>query len=223
MQSNDFWIGIGDLHEDTSRVGDIPGIREASGVFISGDLTIGGSVKQAERVMRAVAEYNPFLYAQIGNMDRGEVTDYLEEQGWNIHIRSRELVPDVGLMGVGTSTFTPFGTPSEFPEARIADWLEEAYRSAMRFSRLILVSHTPPLNTDCDRIASGAHVGSRAVREFIEEHQPDICLCGHIHESRSMDRLGRTAVINTGAFSSGGYAVIRNTSRGLQAELRMLS
>ncbi|GFM38487.1 metallophosphoesterase [Desulfovibrio psychrotolerans] len=223
MQSGEYWIGFGDIHDDISRIHAIPGIRQAAGVILSGDLTVGGSVKQAERVLRAVAEVNQTVYAQIGNMDRAEVTTYLEENGWNIHIRSREIAPGVGLMGVGTSTFTPFGTPSEFPDSRIAEWLEQAYRDARHFRRLILISHTPPFNTECDRISSGVHVGSRAVREFIEEHQPDICLCGHIHESRATGKLGRTTLINTGTLSAGGYAVIRNMAEGLQAELHMLA
>ena len=33
-------------------------------------------------------------------------------------------------MGLGGSTFTPFGTPSEFPESRFADWLEHMWRAA---------------------------------------------------------------------------------------------
>lgn len=222
MQSGEYWIGIGDIHDDTSRVHAIPGIRNASGVIISGDLTMGGSVKQAERVMDAVAKLNPALHAQIGNMDRGEITEYLEERQWNIHIRSKELSPELGILGVGTSTFTPFGTPSEFPDSRIAEWLEEAYRSAMHFKRLILVSHTPPFNTDCDRLFNGTHVGSRAVREFIEEHQPDICLCGHIHESRGVDKIGRTTIVNTGSLTSGGYAIIRHSNRKLTAEFQVL-
>lgn len=222
MQSGEYWIGLGDIHDDTARIRHIPGLREAAGVILSGDLTVGGSVKQAERVLHAVEQYNPNIFAQIGNMDRMDVTDYLESNGWNIHVKARELAPGIGIMGVGTSTFTPFGTPSEFPDSRIAEWLDEAYRAARPFRRLILVSHTPPFNTDCDRISSGTHVGSRAVREFIEEHQPDICLCGHIHESRNTDMVGRTTVINTGAFSNGGYAIIRNTGRGLRAELQVL-
>ncbi len=220
MQSGEYWIGIGDIHDDTSLARKIPGIREATGIIVSGDLTVGGSIKQAERVMEALAALNPTLHAQIGNMDRAEVTGYLAEKGWNIHVACREIAPDVALFGVGTSTFTPFGTPSEFPDARIAEWLEEAYREARSRRKRILVSHTPPHDTACDRISSGTHVGSRAVREFIEEHQPDICLCGHIHESRGMDRIGRTLIINTGSFSSGGYAIIRNTEKGLQAELQ---
>lgn len=223
MQSGEYWIGIGDLHDDTTTAQRIPGIREAAGILVSGDITIGGSIKQAERVMEPLVALNGVIHAQIGNMDREEVTGYLEERGWNIHAKGLGLTDSIAVFGVGTSTFTPFGTPSEFPESRIAEWLETAFNSIRQYRRRILISHTPPFNTACDRISAGTHVGSQAVREFIEEHQPDICLCGHIHEARGTDMLGRTLVINTGTLSSGGYAVIRNTEKGLQGELRVLA
>jgi Icc-related predicted phosphoesterase len=44
-----------------------------------------------------------------------------------------------------------------------------------------------------------APVGSRAVREAIEEVQPFLSLHGHIHESRGMTTLGRTRVCNPGS------------------------
>ncbi|MBU0596099.1 aldo/keto reductase, partial [Candidatus Bipolaricaulota bacterium] len=45
----------------------------------------------------------------------------------NIHVRGRKLTEDVGIMGVGCSTPTPFGTPSEYPDSQLAVWLAEAY------------------------------------------------------------------------------------------------
>jgi Icc-related predicted phosphoesterase len=50
-------------------------------------------------------------------------------------------------------------------------------------------------------------VGSRAIRGFIERHQPPLVLCGHIHESPRMtsryrDEIGRTVVVNPGQFGT---------------------
>ena len=71
-------------------------------------------------------------------------------------------------------------------------------------------------------IPGDVHVGSTAVREFLEEAQPDICLCGHIHEARAVDRVGRTVVVNPGALAQGGYVLLRSNSGQLSAELRVL-
>ena len=198
------WVVLGDVHGCIRRVRDIPELGQAAGVILTGDLTNLGGVAAARRVIEAFHAVNPVILAQIGNMDRAEVNDWLDEKGINLHRNVRELAPDVALLGVGGSTFSPFGTPSEFPEARFSEWLEELARRAAGYRELVLAAHNPPYNTICDRIDSGLHVGSTAIRDFIEEYQPAACLCGHIHESAGMQRVGRTLVVNPGAFSTGG-------------------
>jgi len=54
-------------------------------------------------------------------------------------------------------------------------------------------------------IASRTHVGSRALRRYLERHQPPLALSGHIHESPRMtgayrDLVGRTLGVNPGQF-----------------------
>jgi Icc-related predicted phosphoesterase len=44
-----------------------------------------------------------------------------------------------------------------------------------------------------------APVGSTAVREAIERHQPILSLHGHVHEARGFARIGRTLAINPGS------------------------
>ena len=72
----------------------------------------------------------------------------------------------------------------------------------------ILVSHVPPHKT-LDRAFRILRVGSRALRSFVKEEQPDLCLCGHIHEARGIQKLGRTIIVNPGKFSSRHFAEIR--------------
>ncbi len=75
----------------------------------------------------------------------------------------------------------------------------------------IMLFHTPPYKTALDRAALDGkfydsapldvHVGSIAVREFIEEKQPFLTLHGHIHESARItgswrDRIGRTEMFS---------------------------
>lgn len=221
-QKDYLWIALGDIHDDMTRFMQIPELPEADGVIVTGDMTMGGGVKQAERVLFAIREANPHVLAQIGNMDRAEVTEWLKEQDWNLHTAVRELAPEVAIFGVGASTFTPFGTPSEYPESHFSAWLAESWRRARQWPKTVLISHNPPKDTVCDALPDGVHVGSTAVREFIEEHQPDICICGHIHEARGLDRIGRTVVVNPGNFAAGGYVVLRCNEGKLSVELRTL-
>jgi uncharacterized protein len=215
-----FWIAVGDLHEEVSNAERIPDLGQARGLLISGDITNRGLRQSAERVLSCLAEINPRILAQIGNMDSPEVVALLDERGWNVHARNTDLGYGVGLLGVGYSTPTPFGTPSEVSEEQIEEWLERSAEGADGFNHILLMSHTPPYQTAADRLPGGQSVGSRAVRRFIELHQPEVCITGHIHEARSVDTIGRTTVINPGMLRAGGYAVIRLTAAGLEAELK---
>ncbi len=71
----------------------------------------------------------------------------------------------------------------------------------------IYLLHSPPRDTSCDLISTRQHVGSRAIRAFVETKQPRLVLSGHIHESPRVsgewrDRLGGTPVVNPGQFGS---------------------
>lgn len=219
-----YWIGFGDLHGDASRVADIPELAKADGVILTGDLTTKGDRALAGRILDAVTAINARVLAQIGNMDPRPVEDLLTERGVNMHGRGLEIAPGVGLMAVGWSTPTPFGTPSEMPDTRLAQLLEQAHAqaAALNPSALLLVAHDPPKGTTVDQVAPGVHVGSESVRAFIERVQPDVCLSGHIHEARAVDAIGRTTVVNPGMLSHGGYALIGLKGGRLHAELRTL-
>ena len=204
-----FWIGFGDIHERISLVRKIDSMPLAQGVLISGDLTNVGGRVSATRIIHEIEQLNPRIFAQIGNMDTLEVDDYLTEKQINAHASAKDLGHGVGLMGVGYSTTTPFHTPSEVSEKQLERWLHQVRCSSEKFDHLILMAHTPPHGTKTDRIRSGQSVGSMAVRRFIEDIQPEVCLTGHIHEAKSEDQIGRTRIVNPGPFQDGGYAVIR--------------
>jgi hypothetical protein len=88
----------------------------------------------------------------------------------------------------------------------IADGLETVAALADP-ARTILVSHSPPHGTACDMIHTRVHVGSRALRRYIEVRRPPLVLSGHIHESPRVtssyrDLLGGTLVVNPGQFGA---------------------
>ena len=89
--------------------------------------------------------------------------------------------------------------------------------------RAIFLFHTPPYDTPLDRaaldgkmhehVALDVHVGSIAVRRFIERRQPLLTLHGHVHEAASLTgawktKLGRTVCIN-GAYDGPELALVR--------------
>ncbi|EGB15923.1 metallophosphoesterase [Pseudodesulfovibrio mercurii] len=214
-----YWIAFGDIHESTGLLGSVPGLAEADGVIVTGDLTNRGDREAGKRVLDDVARFNPRILAQPGNMDTDGVTAYIRERDMDIHLRVRELAPGLKLMGVGLSTPTPFGTPGEVPEATLAEWLDQTYALTDGFERLICIIHEPPLDTEVDRLSNGQHVGSPAVRAFLERVQPALAVTGHIHEASGTDRIGETPVINPGMLAHGGFVRIDYDGETLSAAL----
>ncbi len=214
-----YWIGFGDIHEDLSLLEEIPGLSAANGVIISGDITNRGGTRRASELLESVFKINPNIYAQIGNMDRPEITSFLVDKGWNIHATGQQISEDVGIMGVGYSTPTPFMTPAEVSDDKLAQWLKEGYEQVKHLSKLILVAHDPPFGSKAANLPSGDNVGNRSVREFIQRVQPDICLTGHIHEATSEDFIGKTKILNPGMFGLGGYVIIRLKNNELEGKL----
>jgi Icc-related predicted phosphoesterase len=208
MPSTEHWIVFGDLHNEVGNVEEIMDMDEAAGVIITGDLTFMGGVSAGSKVLEAIASHNPNIYAQIGNMDKPELTGHLKKHYRNLHGEAQFIHDEITLIGLGGSPKTPFGTPSEFSEEEITTLLKHAMSQAGKYKNLVLVSHSPPLNTTCDCLENGAHVGSKAIRQFIEDVQPALCLCGHIHESKAVDCIGKTVVINPGTLTSGGYIML---------------
>jgi len=100
----------------------------------------------------------------------------------------------------------------------------------------VLLFHTPPHRTNLDRAALDGqtidhapldvHVGSIAVRRFIEERQPLLSLHGHVHESPRLtgswrDRIGRTRLFGA-AHDGPELSLVRFEIEALDAATREL-
>ncbi|MFT3883800.1 MAG: metallophosphoesterase [Gemmatales bacterium] len=59
----------------------------------------------------------------------------------------------------------------------------------------ILLLHGPPQGFG-DRNSHDEHTGSPSLTKRIQELQPQLALCGHIHEARGEYRIGQTLVAN---------------------------
>lgn len=64
--------------------------------------------------------------------------------------------------------------------------------------KVILISHGPPHKTELDKLFS-SHAGCKDIRGFIEEVQPILVICGHLHENfYKKDKIGKSLVVNPG-------------------------
>lgn len=188
-------------------------------VILPGDLTTFGKREEAQRVVDAVRKHNPNILAVMGNCDHAEVEQYLVEEGYCIH-RAHQQVNGVVFAGLGGSLKCPIPTLNEWTEEQVADHLDAAIKGAPTNVPLVLVSHQPARDTVTDLAGNGAHVGSTAVRAFIERRKPLLCLSGHIHEARGTDAIGPTTLVNPGPFMEGRYVVVEIDNGACRVDIR---
>ena len=201
-------IGIVDLHGDVGFAHKLATeVTDADLLLIGGDPTNFGRVDDANDILAAMEPCAPRLLVVLGNVDYPEVRQGLIEQGVNLD-RSGVRVQDVDCIGVGGSTRGSGKTPNEYPETELAAHWRTALADVNGDRPLVMVSHQPPVDTVVDKVPAGDHVGSQTVRAFIEEHQPLVCLSGHIHEGNGIDHIGNTQLVNPGPFMRGRYALI---------------
>lgn len=198
-------VALADIHGSQAAIHRLSDeLESADVVVLSGDVTNFGHKREATRVIQEITRHARRLLAVPGNCDYPDVSAYLDDLGINLHGR-HQVVDGIGFLGVGGSLPAPGSTPFEFSDDELGEFLAAAAKDLPNDLPTIMVAHQPPLDTPSDQIYSGEHVGSSAVRAFIEARQPMLCLTGHIHEAGGIASLNRTTIVNPGPFNRGGY------------------
>ena len=171
------------------------------------------------------------IYVIMGNDDFRKNLEVLEKAEKDkilksIHKKSAKLNKNFNIAGYSFVNPTPFRLKDwekqdferdKIPQQLFAEeirsikkengTISEDLKELTKLSnpkKTVYVIHAPPFNTKLDIITTGTHVGSKAVRGFIEKEQPLLTLHGHIHESPQMsgswkDKIGKTICINVGS------------------------
>jgi len=197
-----------DVHDSFDAVRDtLRAIGEVDVLLVGGDITNSGTPEDAGRAIELWRPLAPRLLAVAGNMDSPEIDERLVELGVSLDGRG-VVVGDVGFAGVSAAPLSPLHTPYEVPDEELARRGEEGL-AAIRDARVrVFCPHAPPRDTACDRLRSGEHVGSAGLRALVEREQPDVVLCGHIHESRGTDEVGAARIVNPGPVTAGHHALV---------------
>jgi len=207
-------LGISDIHGDTGNLEKIAGkVGKVDLVLVSGDLTHFGGKTQAQQVINQVKKYFPEVLAVSGNCDEREVEDYLSGEGISLNGKAK-IIRGIGFLGAGFSLPCPVYTPGEVTEEHFQKTLESASCLLPEKIPFLLVTHHPAYGTKMDFVRSGRHVGSQAIRKFIEEKKPWVCLSGHIHEATGQDILGSTILVNPGPLRLGGFVLLEVDAQG---------
>jgi Icc-related predicted phosphoesterase len=198
----------------------VAAIGPVDALIVGGDITPAGSAADAEGAIESWRPLAPRLLALAGNMDSPEIDARLVALGVSLDGRGT-VIGDVGFFGVSAAPFSPLHTPYELPDEELERRIEAAFADVSATRVLVFCPHAPPHGTACDRLRSGEHVGSEVVRAFVERAQPELVLCGHIHESRGLDELGQSRIVNPGPVFAGHYAVVEIGGDGSAVEVRL--
>ncbi|MCA0871802.1 metallophosphoesterase family protein [Seohaeicola saemankumensis] len=186
-------LAFSDLHMARARAADI--VTASAGA----DLVIGAgdfcNMRQGlDEAMAMLAGITAPVVAVPGNAESIEELQAAAPSGWSVLHGNGCEVLDLKIFGLGYAV----------PETPFGGWscdLSEAGAEAMLAGCAaadILVLHSPPKGV-ADETSQGMSVGSVAIRAAIERVQPQLAVCGHIHDSwGKTGSIGRTQVVNLG-------------------------
>jgi uncharacterized protein len=179
------------------------------------------------------------MLAILGNDDPPEVDDVLRDHPFVECVDGEPVTieGDIDVIGFSGSNRTPWDSPREFTEEEIGERLERAVAKLRAARRSIWNVHVPPYDSGLDTAAEVTDdlqvvmrggqphmipVGSTAVRELIERHQPMLAVHGHVHECRAVGKVGAAVVVNPGSEYTEGVlraAVISVDGERVSAQL----
>ena len=191
-------LALADTHLEFPRVSDLPN----ADLFIhAGDWTDIGyrhsklEFARFESFLRdAKARYSHVL-ALHGNHDLGFDNGRWAQWG---------VTPINGLTWQHPSGLTVHGvalTPAHHLPELLLEWQymtidEDEEDAAWDFQRVdVVVSHGPPFGY-LDLTNSGQRIGSRSAVSYIRTRQPQVFICGHVHEAAGEAQLRETRILN---------------------------
>lgn len=135
------------------------------------------------------------VLAVPGNMDHQFIVGLLDSEKLNV---------DGRLVKVGKYNFVGIGG------LNLKSSVKKVLECLKRVANVdFVISHIPPKKTRVDKALGFIHAGSVEVRKLIEEVKPKAVFCGHIHESKGVDSIGDTLVVNAGPLGvDGSYAIV---------------
>jgi Icc-related predicted phosphoesterase len=158
-------------------------------VIVCGDITQFGPKDVARNFLDQIPVET---LAITGNIDTPDVVKGIDESKATKIERKRVVrkgIPFVGISGVNPDDFKIFNDKKILDES------------------CVLISHVPPYNTQ-DKVFRGIHGGSKELRKVIEEYNPRLVICGHIHEDPGFTSVNDTIVVNCSMGKKGEGAII---------------
>jgi Icc-related predicted phosphoesterase len=198
-------------------VGDVPPVPRA---FRKGEINyfpkdfLKKSNMLFKDIVKKLCSYKKPVLILRGNMYLTGSRDKLTKKIFSSH--KNLIYKKTGKVEIDGKEFILFDMSFEPHMYRTQDsWMRKQFISAkkrgIKINKLmkitespVIISHAPPFGY-LDKTVKGKR-GSKILLKLIRKHKPELVLCGHIHESKGIVKIGRTTVINLGC--CGNYKVL---------------
>jgi len=207
---------VADLHGKQER---IEHLRSNLSEFKPDLLVLAGDITNFIRAGATLTALNSFGLPVLiirGNSDLKHVERHCRFFA-NCHSLQgvRRVCHTIPFVGLGGTWPLPFHSRIALNENTLLKKI-----SSLINHQTVLVTHTPPRKAQ-DLVMGRFHAGSRNLRRLIEIRQPDVLICGHIHEDSGMTMVGRTHVVNC-AFNQRGSGALIRFQEGRLVGLKMI-
>ncbi|MFQ5836507.1 MAG: metallophosphoesterase [Candidatus Bathyarchaeia archaeon] len=151
------------------------------------------------------------MFMAPGNDDLLEIDEVLDSSTYVINADNKKAnVKGHEMITISWSNPTPWDTPRECSEEELERKINELVSQIEDMESAIFNFHVPPYSTALDEapalskdlvpsVGKTVSAGSKAVLNTIKKYQPLLGLHGHIHESRGIQKIGRTVCLNPGS------------------------
>ncbi|MDP3286115.1 MAG: metallophosphoesterase family protein [Desulfobacterales bacterium] len=200
---------VADIHGRKNRISSIHDIISSNKpdlLVLAGDVN---SLFNSSNIMSYFSNAHLPILVVRGNTDSKKIAN-LSPVSSNISFLhfSEIVINGFSFTGVSGTIPVPFSSRIQFREKQTTKKLEPLVRKDT-----ILIAHPPPFGT-LDKVLGKFHAGCKSLREIISRRQPQLLICGHIHEMPGSAFLGKTLVVNCSIGMKGKGALIElNTDR----------
>ena len=187
-------FAAGDFHGDSKTASDLAEKAKEDGADI---IILNGDITEELNVMPVVGPFYRLgkkLLIIPGNHDY-LVTEFLSKlyKADNIH-KNAVVYRDLGIVGCASLNIGVH----QMSEDEIYSVIVENFKKIKNAKKKVLVTHVHPADTKMEQFSDFVP-GSKGLRRAIEKCQPDIVICGHVHEAEGLEeQIGKTKVINVG-------------------------
>jgi uncharacterized protein len=188
-------LAFSDLHRDAAMAEAVVSeCRGADVVVGAGDFaTCGLGLQDTLLILRRMAV--PFVLVPGNHDDLQELRTACADWPLAYVLHGQSVVlGGVAFFGIGFGS----GLANPEPWNKALDEGEAAQLLMQCPERAVLVSHSPPYGI-ADQQKDGRHDGSAALRDAVLNRQPQITICGHIHNAWGQSgSIGHTPIHNIG-------------------------